>query len=59
LNFAYPLNVFERDSSQVCCWRSRGRRMEMSEQGPAIADHAPIFEKHTITYSSAMAMRAV
>ena len=31
----------------------------MSEQGPAISDHAPIFEKHTITYSSAMAMSAV
>ena len=31
----------------------------MSEQGPAITDHAPIFEKHTITYSSAMAMRAL
>jgi hypothetical protein len=31
----------------------------MSEQGPAIADRAPIFEKHTITYSSAMAMRAL
>lgn len=33
--------------------------MEMSEQRPAISDHAPIFGKHTITYSSAMAMRAV
>jgi hypothetical protein len=33
--------------------------MEMSEQGPAISDHAPIFEKLTITYSSAMAMRAL
>ena len=31
----------------------------MSEQGPAIADHAPIFEKLTITYSSAMAIRAL
>ena len=31
----------------------------MSEQGPAIADHTPNFEKHTITYSSAMAMRAL
>ena len=31
----------------------------MSEQGPAIADHAPIFEKLTITYSSAMVMRAL
>jgi len=59
LNFAYPLDVFQRDSSQVCCWRSSGRRMEMSEQGPAIADHAPIFKKHTITYSSAMAIRVL
>jgi hypothetical protein len=33
--------------------------MEISEQRPAISDHAPIFEKHTITYSSAMAMSAV
>jgi hypothetical protein len=33
--------------------------MEMSEQRPAISDHAPIFGKHTITYSSAMAMRAL
>jgi hypothetical protein len=31
----------------------------MSDQGPAIADYAPIFEKHTITYSCAMAMRAL
>jgi hypothetical protein len=31
----------------------------MSEQGPVIADHAPIFGKRTITYSSAMAMRAL
>ena len=59
MNFAYPLNVFERDSSQVCCWRSRGRRMEMSEQGPVIADHALIFGRHTITTSSAVAMRAL
>ena len=33
--------------------------MEMSKQRPAISDHTPIFDKHTITYSSAMAMRAV
>jgi hypothetical protein len=32
--------------------------MEMSKQEPAISDHTPIFEKHTITSSSAMAMRA-
>jgi hypothetical protein len=31
----------------------------MSDQGPAIADHAPIFEKHTITYSSAMVNESV
>jgi hypothetical protein len=31
----------------------------MSEQGPAISDHTPIFGKHTITYLSAMAMRAL
>jgi hypothetical protein len=31
----------------------------MSKQGPAIADHTLIFGKHTITYSSAMAMRAL
>ena len=33
--------------------------MEMSKQGPAFSDHTPIFEKYTITYSSAMAMSEV
>jgi hypothetical protein len=58
LNSAYPLNVFEISLGRMLVGGARGR-MEMSEQGPAIADHSPIFEKHTITYSSAMAMRAV
>ena len=31
----------------------------MSKQGPTIADHTPIFEKHTITYSSAIGHKSV
>jgi hypothetical protein len=58
LNSAYPLNIFETLLGSTLVGGAGGR-MAMSKQGPAISDHTPIFEKHTITYSSAMAMRAV
>jgi hypothetical protein len=48
-----------REYSEVCSLEEQGE-VEGDERARAsIADHAPIFEKHTITYSSAMAMRAL
>ena len=58
MNSAYPLNVFETLLGRMLVGGAGGR-MEMSKQRPAILDHTPIFEKLTITYSSAMAIRAV